>query len=183
MTNNGDPVGQLNSAVSAEVLISQVGSQEWRNIDPESVECSQTESSSLTSTESSWQDTGRRVVASGTSLGAGRQGVLDKVGEHDGGTIVGETLSQFTNGNEVTGNRNSVRYSSQRRKLFFGGVDIIGVERVEILFLDFGRLNLFVGITKTLLVVTNGVNLVGRLEFGGAPPRWSICSTLAMSSR
>jgi hypothetical protein len=52
---------------------------------------------------------------------------VNTYGEDDGSTVVRESFTQFDKGDEITRERDSVGYSSERVDLLFGRVDIVRV--------------------------------------------------------
>jgi hypothetical protein len=52
---------------------------------------------------------------------------VNTYGKDDGGTVVRESFTQFDKGDEITRERDSVGYSSERVDLLFGRVDIVRV--------------------------------------------------------
>lgn len=63
-------------------------------------------------------------------MSEGKSWLTSKVntyGEDDGSTVVRESFTQFDKGDEITRERDSVGYSSERVDLLFGRVDIVRV--------------------------------------------------------
>jgi hypothetical protein len=75
VSDQDDDVGQLDGLVTTKVLIGQVGSQERSQVDPESVEGGQTESSLLTGVKGS----GLTAIATSTGTRARGKRSLDEV--------------------------------------------------------------------------------------------------------
>lgn len=104
-------------------MIGQVSSQERGQVDPEGVKRGQPKRGLLPQTQCS----GLTIVPTRTGSGTRGKRSLDKVGEDHGGPVVGESLAEFDECDEVRGEGDSVGDSAEGVHLFFRGVDIVGV--------------------------------------------------------
>lgn len=116
-----DSDGHADSLVAAPVRIRDVRPEKWHHVDPEAVEGRQAGRRALAQAKG----TALAVLATRSRMGAGRQLLLDEIGEDNGGAIVGEALGELNECDEVGSPGNGVGNAAEVDALLVGRVSAV----------------------------------------------------------
>ena len=122
MADDSDGKREVDGVETSKVGIGNPCTNERGEVNPELIERGDTGGSTLTHSQGTGLAFWIRVRSSGR-----RERALNEIGEDNGGTIVGEALAKFDEGDGESLGRDFARHSSESMELLFGG-EVLGVE-------------------------------------------------------